>query len=86
MSKHSFDVISINETKTDFNTTDSEICITGNELFRKDRSKYGGSVALYVKHSCNATRLSKYETGPCFIKNSRKTYTYALLRENLRQF
>ena len=29
VSKHSFDVISINETKIDFNTTDSEICITG---------------------------------------------------------
>ena len=40
---------------------DHEISISGYDLFRKDRSKHGGGVAMYVKEAYNATRLLELE-------------------------
>lgn len=42
------DILALNETKMDANTTDSEIEISGYTLFRLDRNSFGGSVAIYM--------------------------------------
>ena len=44
------DVISINETRLDNTIDDSEMNISGYDLFRKDRSRNGGGVALHVRN------------------------------------
>ena len=52
------DVISINETRLDNTIDDSEMNIPGYDLFRKDKSRNGGVVALYVRNVFNTTNKS----------------------------
>ena len=47
------DVISINKTRLDNTIDDPEMKIPGYDLFRKDRSRNGGCVALYVRKVFN---------------------------------
>ena len=42
-------VLGLNETKLDDNTRDEDLFVTGfHPIFRKDRNKYGGGIAIYV--------------------------------------
>ena len=48
-------VLSLNETWLDDSFSDSELCLPGYQLFRKDRDCHGGGIAVYVAEnlSCN---------------------------------
>ena len=41
-------VLSLNETWLDDSFSDSELCLPGYQLFRKDRDCHGGGIAVYV--------------------------------------
>ena len=45
-----FDVICVNETKCDDSVNDSELVLPGYNLLRRDRTRNGGGVALYLKN------------------------------------
>ena len=49
-----FHVLSINETRLNENISDDSVKICGYEIFRKDRNREGGGVALYIKTALNA--------------------------------
>ena len=44
----SFDIICINETWLDSSVSDDEIDLDGYSLYRKDRNRHGGGVAVFV--------------------------------------
>jgi len=50
-------VLSINETWLDNSITDSALYIPGFNIFRNDRNRNGGGVALYVRSEFHATHL-----------------------------
>ena len=47
------DILSINETRLDATICNNEINIPGYALFRKDRSRTGGGVCLYIRDVFN---------------------------------
>ena len=49
--KFPFDIFAINESKIDDSITDGEISISGFNLIRKDHSRAGGGVVLYIRES-----------------------------------
>ena len=49
--KFPFDIFAINKSKIDDSITDGEISISGFNLIRKDRSRAGGGVVLYIRES-----------------------------------
>jgi hypothetical protein len=51
--------ISVNETKLSDDINDGFVKIDGYEIFRADRNRAGGGVALYIKTAINA---NLYET------------------------
>ena len=44
-------IMAISETHLDESFSDSSICIDGFSVFRKDRNRYGGGVAIYVQNN-----------------------------------
>ena len=46
-----FDILSINETKIDDSVPDNEISVAGYHLIRKDRTRHGGGVLMYIRES-----------------------------------
>ena len=59
------DILAINETKIDNTVSDNEIIIPGYHHIRKDRSRHGGGVLLYVHES-----LSFSERNYLLVANS----------------
>ena len=51
LKEQDFDIIGLSETRLDSKITDNEVKIDGYNLFRKDRNRNGGGVAIYVKES-----------------------------------
>ena len=51
----SLEILAINEAKLDDSFTDGEISISGYTIERKDRNRYGGGVALYVRENLSYT-------------------------------
>ena len=51
--ENKIDVMAINETKLDPQINDSEIQLTGYNIIRKGRIKFGGGVFLYIKNHLN---------------------------------
>ena len=49
------DVLGLAETKVDDSISDSSISIPGFELFRRDRNRHGGGVALYARSTLQPT-------------------------------
>ena len=45
---HNFDIISVTETHLDHTIKDNDIELNNYRLFRKDRTRMGGGVAIYV--------------------------------------
>ena len=60
------DVISINKTRLDNTIDDPEMKIPGYDLFRKDRSRNGGGVALYVRNVFNT--INKTHTANVYLE------------------
>ena len=50
MKNQTVDILAINETRLDDTINDSEIEISNYTLTRRDRSRHGGSVAIYVRN------------------------------------
>ena len=44
-----FDILSINETRLDNSVDSTEVEIAGYEIVRRDRNRYGGGVAIYLR-------------------------------------
>ena len=57
-----FDVISFNKTLCNFTVSDSEISIDGFCIFRRDRNRHGGGVAVYVSEKFKAKRRHDLES------------------------
>ena len=53
MSKKFIDLIAFNETRLDANITDNMINLDGYDIVRKDRSRNGGGVCIYLRSSIN---------------------------------
>lgn len=49
LTKSEIDVFAINETKIDIYVTDNEINIPGYTVIRRDRNRFGGGVAVYIR-------------------------------------
>ena len=53
MLKKFIDLIAFNETRLDANITDNMINLDGYDIVRKDRSRNGGGVCIYLRSSIN---------------------------------
>ena len=51
LNHHEIDVIGLSETRLDKKISDSEVGISGYNIFRNDRNLNGAGVAIYVKAS-----------------------------------
>ncbi len=60
---YKFPLLAIQESKLDSTITDNEICIPDYLLFRKDRTRNGGGVCLYV-HKKLRPKLVKFRSAP----------------------
>ena len=49
----SFDIIAFNETWLDLSISDGEVKIYGYDLIRKDRTRKGGGVCIFLRSSIN---------------------------------
>lgn len=47
------DIMTCNETKLEPSVNNNEVHITGYDIVRRDRNKYGGGVCIYVKNNLN---------------------------------
>ncbi len=48
-----FDLFALNETRLDSSISDGLVCICGYDIIRKDRSRRGGGVCVYLCSSIN---------------------------------
>jgi hypothetical protein len=63
------DIFSLNETRLDSDVNDACLALDGYSLFRKDRSRSGGGVALYVRNSLSPDECSfKTSSESLFVK------------------
>ena len=53
MSNKHIDLIGFSETRLDSNISDNVIDLDGYDIVRKDRSRNGGGVCIYVRSSIN---------------------------------
>ena len=54
------DVFTINETRLDESIGNVEVNIQGYKLWRKDRCRYGGGVAIYTRDTLNVREMSSF--------------------------
>ena len=81
--QNDFDVVALTETHIDSNIDSSLISIDGYSLFRKDRNRSGGGVAMYVKHSLCPKLLfniNKFSSESLFVKTQigKKSITFGV--------
>lgn len=57
---NNIDILCLNETKIDQEIGNSEIHIDGYNIYRKDRNRHGGGVAIYSKESLNTKILHRH--------------------------
>ena len=53
------DIFGINETKLDDSIDNAEVHIQGYNLYRKDRNRLGGGVAIYARDALNVKNMSQ---------------------------
>ena len=58
LSNDPFDIVAFSETHCDSTVTDADVLLDNFCLLRKDRSRHGGGVALYVKNSVSFESVS----------------------------
>ena len=56
-----FDIVALSESHCDETITNSELYIDGFNCLRKDRSRYGGGIVVYIKSSICFTVVSSFE-------------------------
>ena len=54
------DILTINETRLDESISDAEVNIQGYNLWRKDRCRHGGGVAIYTRDILNVREMSQF--------------------------
>ena len=66
------DVFTINETRLDESIGNVEVNIQGYNLWRKDRCRYGGGVAIYTRDTLNVREMSSFvsEISKLFVLKS----------------
>ena len=71
MKNQSVDILAINETRLDDTINDFEIEISNYTLTRRDRSRHGGGVAVYVRYVHDleflCIEINKSKTKPFLI-------------------
>ena len=60
LSNKPVDVFTINETRLDESISNVEVNIQGYNLWRKDKCKYGGGVAIYTRDILNVREMSSF--------------------------
>jgi len=58
--ENSIHILAISETHLDATVFDTEISIDGYNVFRRDRNKHGGGIALYIRDNFPATLCSQF--------------------------
>ena len=81
LENNSFDILAINETKIDNTVSDNEISIPGYHHIRKDRSRHGGGVLLYVHES-----LSLSERNDLLVANSLEMLSIEIVKPHNKSF
>ena len=74
------DILAINGTRLDSTISDKSIALSGYKVFRKDRNRFGGGVALYVLNSMN-TNLR-----PDLSADSLEAISVEILKPNSKPF
>ena len=62
MSNKTLDILALNETRLDSSITDGMIDIDGYDIVRKDRTRNGGGVCIYI---CQTINYQRYHSGWC---------------------
>ena len=53
-----FDIVAVSETHCDSTIPDTDVCIDNFTVIRKDRSRHGGGVALYIRNSLSFSQIN----------------------------
>ena len=61
------DIMTLNETRLEPLVDDKEVAIPGYKIYRRDRNKYGGGVAIYVKDNLPEPKISLRGSNPELI-------------------
>ena len=56
--EYNVDIMTLNETRLEPLVDDKEVAIPGCKIYRRDRKKYGGGVAIYVKDNLPEPKIS----------------------------
>ena len=75
-----YDVISLNETMLDDSIEDHEIDISGYNVFHKDRNRYGGGVAIYVRSTID------YKVRLDLMADNLETITVEIIKPKVKPF
>ena len=51
------DLLAFNETRLDSSFTDNQVCLNGYDIIRKDRSRNGGGVCIFVRRAPSTTKF-----------------------------
>ena len=68
LSNNNLNIMAISETHLDATVNDSEVAVPGYCIFRHDRNKYGGGVAIYVQSHI-----------PCKVRHDLMVYSIEIL-------
>lgn len=74
------DIISVNETRLDDSIGNAEVDIQGYNLYRKDRCRSGGGVAIYVRDLLNV------KDGSQFVPNSIEAVCIEIIKPKTKPF
>lgn len=64
MCNNPVDIIALNETRLESNIPDNEINIDGYDLYRNDRNREGGGVAIYINNKSGFTHKVRNDLMP----------------------
>ena len=76
----SFDIIAFNETRLDPSISDGEVKIYGYDLIRKDRSRKGGGVCIFLRSSIN------YQNRSDLVPNDLEGVCLEIFKPNSKPF
>ena len=62
---HQFDIIALTETHIDASVSNHQVALPNYNIYRKDRTRFGGGVAVYCKSSIPSTRRHDLEFPAC---------------------
>jgi len=60
ITENTIHILAVSETHLDDTVLDTEISIDGYNIFRRDRNKHGGGIALYIRNNFPVTLCSEF--------------------------